>query len=89
MPIDDEDFAGHAKGLSSPSDKWVTVTPHDTNELAFLPRAIAVGSTAGTVIAVDRDGNEATFYCGAGQILAIRPVKIKAASGASPIIALK
>jgi hypothetical protein len=38
---------------------------------------------------VDRDGNEATFYCGAGQILAIRPVKIKAASGASPIIALK
>jgi hypothetical protein len=84
-----DDFTDRTKGLEAPADEWVTITPSDVNDLPFKPRAISVGDTAGTVIAVDAQGHESTFYFNAGQDRAIRPVKIKAASGASPIIALK
>ena len=90
-PIDDSEFATHSKGLTSPGDVWVTVTPDDDAELDFLPRAISCGETPGTVVCVDKDGNEGPFYFNAGQDRVIRPVKILA-TGTTPgmtIIALK
>jgi hypothetical protein len=47
------------------------------------------GSNTLKVKVQDSAGNEATFTFAAGQVLAIRPVIIKAASTATPIIALK
>ena len=70
----------------SPSDKWVEITPHDTNKLAFVPKAIEVGGTGGPVVEVDADGTEATFYYDAGAMKPHRPVIIKATgTTATPI----
>lgn len=76
-------------GLLSSSDKWVEITPHDTNELAFKPKAIEVGITAGTVVMEDVDGNTLTAYYNAGDMKPHRPTVITTASTATPIYAHK
>ncbi|HEV8246689.1 MAG TPA: hypothetical protein VGP93_13015 [Polyangiaceae bacterium] len=90
MPVIVDNFPQAGKGLTSPSDKWVTVTPHDTNNLAFLPRAVACGATGGTVAMIDKYGNTSTFYMNPGDVLAVRPAIIKTTgTTATPIIALE
>jgi hypothetical protein len=88
MPPLTDEFAGQ-EGMISPADEWPTVTPHDTNNLAFLPRAIMVGVTAGNVVMKDKAGNTATVPFAAGEIKALRPAIITTASTATPIYALK
>lgn len=75
MPEDK--FTGHSKGLDSPADSAFAITPHDSNELAQVPRGIYVGG-AGTIIATIA-GTDITFASAqAGSILPIRPTLIKA-----------
>jgi hypothetical protein len=90
MATQEDKFAGHPAGLDGPGNDWVTITPHDSNPLPFLPKAICAGGTGGAVVCVSRAGNESTFHLAAGQRLNIRPHIIKAAGTvATPIIALK
>lgn len=88
MPTDH--FAGLAKGFDSPADEFPTAVPNDSADLPFIPRGIACGATGGAVVCVDKSGNQSTFYMNAGDVLPIRPVRIRATgTAASPIILLK
>lgn len=68
------------KTASSSADDWATVTPHDSTNFTFRPRAIWVGG-AGNVVAVSQAGTVKTFVgVPAGTLLPIRPVRINSTS---------
>lgn len=76
MPTPDN-FENYASGLESPIERIVEVTPHDTNDLAFQPRAIRV-NVAGLVALEDQYGNSVIIEVAAGLWDPTRPVKILA-----------
>ena len=81
-----DNYPGQGDALLAASDKWIEITPHDTNELAFKPKAIEVGGTGGAVVMVDADDNDATFHYNAGDMKPHRPKIIKATgTTATPI----
>jgi len=83
-------FEAHAKTRTTIAEEHLVITPHDTNPLPFYPKAVVCGATAGTVVVIDRFGNEAPYWLEAGQVLAVRPNIIKATgTTATPLIALK
>jgi len=83
-------FTGHPKGRITIAEEWEDVTPHDTNPLAFYPKAVVCGATAGTVACISRGGKTSTFWLEAGQVLPVRPSIIKlTGTTATPLIALK
>lgn len=87
MPLVD-DYPGQ-EAVTTSAEEWVAITPHDTNNLDFLPKAIMVGATAGNVVMVDKAGNTATVPFTTGEIKPLRPAKITTASTATPIYALR
>lgn len=90
MPGMDDKYAGHPTGRMTLAEEWITITPHDTNLLDFYPKAVVCGATAGTVVCVSKLGVESTFWLEAGQVLPVRPAKIKlTGTSATPLIALK
>lgn len=77
MPPTDR-FDKHTPGLTTPAEDGFAITPHDTNELARVPRGIYVGG-GGTVVLVTAKGTELTFVgLPAGYVLTIRATKVKA-----------
>jgi hypothetical protein len=91
MPQEDK-FAGHPLGLSTPGVEWVTLTPSDTEPLPFYPKAVICGGggTNGAVVCVDKKGNESVFHLEQGQRLPVRPHQIKSTgTTATPLIAIK
>lgn len=90
-----DDFPGTEKSLNAPAREWAVITPHDTNLLARVPKAIHLGGAVDAVeeaaiVCTDKAGIDATFYLRQGDILPIRPHKIKS-TGTTPaavIIAL-
>ena len=67
-----ENFPPHENTVESPARRLDLVTPHDTNELDPLPKALRI-DTAGTVVlrAVDSDA-DVTLNVFAGEQLAVR-----------------
>ncbi|HMJ57254.1 MAG TPA: hypothetical protein VK540_34530 [Polyangiaceae bacterium] len=89
MPQEDK-FAGHPAGISTPGQDWETLTPHDTNPLPFYPKAIVVGATGGAIVCKSKNGNTSTFFSVPGQRLDIRPhVILSTGTVATPLIGLK
>ena len=65
-----------------PAGAGAAITPHDTNPLPFIPRGIYVG-VSGDIVATMSDGAggtvDLTFKSAPqGQVLPIRPSKVKA-----------
>jgi hypothetical protein len=90
MPGQDDFLAGHPLGRTTIAERHAVLTPHDTELLPFYPKAVVCGATAGTVVTVDKDGVEATYWLEAGQVLPVRPRRIKATgTTATPLIGLK
>ena len=88
MPATD-DFAGHNVGLDSPYVGGVAVTPHDTNELSFKPRALWIGS-AGALVVQFVLGTDVTLAAVPVGVLKIRPVRVMSTGTvAGSIVALK
>lgn len=88
MPAVDT-FSRFQATVISPLSTAASVTPHNTNELAYVTRALYVGGT-GDVSVTMQDGGEVIFAgVPAGTTLPIR-VKIVKATGtdATDIIAL-
>lgn len=78
------------KGVSSPVRNAEAVTPHDSNELSAVTRAVYIGG-AGNLECILADDSVAVIFAGlsAGQILPIRAKVIKAGSTtATSILAL-
>jgi hypothetical protein len=65
-----------ARGISS-ANKWVAITPHNTNPIAGGPPTAIVCSGAGTVTLVDQFGNEMVRTLVAEQIYPFMPSIIK------------
>lgn len=65
--------------LTSQGTDWANLTPHDSTNFAFIPKAIQVSSVSGgQFVAVSEDGNTGTFYGAPGQFIPIRPKRINA-----------
>ncbi len=62
--------------LTAQGMTWAALTPHNSTDFPARPKAICIGATAGSFVAVDQDGNTATFYGNAGQVIPIRPKRI-------------
>lgn len=88
MPAVDS-FSRFQSGLIAPITNAVAVTPHNTNELEFVTRALYVG-TGGDVKVAMADSGEVTFVTvPTGTTLAIRVKKVFATgTDASDIVAL-
>lgn len=64
--------------LTAQGVTWIALTPHDSNNFPSRPKAICIGETGGSFVAVDKDDNAATFYGNPGQVIPIRPKRINA-----------
>lgn len=74
MPASDA-FAGNSEGLTSPLNNAEAITPHATNELTTVTRALYVG-VAGDVAVVMADGTAVTFV---GMLAGVvYPLRVKA-----------
>ena len=71
-----EDYSTYPNQITVPANRWESVTPHDSTNLTYWPRAIYVGG-AGNISAVDINNNAVTFTgVAAGSVLPIRPKRI-------------
>jgi hypothetical protein len=70
-------FSNLATSITGPLVEWYSITPHDTNALAFVPRAISV-DVAGNVVIVSATGATKTLAMNAGDLFPCRPVRINA-----------
>ena len=83
-------FQSHADQVSAPARRAVAVTPHDTNALTDIPKALYVG-TAGniTMRGVDGASDQLWKNVPAGAILPIRASHVRASgTTAADILAL-
>lgn len=83
-------FVAMAKSQSTPACKAAAVTPHNTNELTQVTRALYVGG-AGDVAVILRDDTVAVTFVGvaAGTILPLRVRLVKVTgTTATNIVAL-
>lgn len=85
-----DDFDGHSLGLTSPYVTGADVTPSDSDDLGFLPRALWVGGT-GNLAVEFVDGTQVTLDgVPAGTELRLRVAKVLATgTTATAIVALK
>lgn len=66
--------------------RMATVTKHDTNDLAFVPRYVLVG-TAGDLNVTDMQGNEVAIpHLAAGVWHPMRVMKIRTGGAADSIV---
>lgn len=84
-----DQHSGFVEGLTSPADNATAVTPSDSTDLAYVSRALYVGS-GGNVVVTMAGGGDVTFVgVPTGGILPIRASRVKATNTtASSIINL-
>lgn len=85
------DFDFYEQGGDSTSRKWAAITPHDTNELDPIPRAVYVGVSGDLYgIGADDAGDTAIAFQNvpAGRTLEIQPRIIHTDTTASGLVAL-
>jgi hypothetical protein len=62
-------------GLGAPADEWVPITPSDSTDLTYIPRALYIG-TAGALKAVDGTGTARTMANAVAGYHPLRPRRI-------------
>ena len=81
-------FEHHSQGLESPATRLLEVTPDDSNDLAFIARAISV-EAAGYLEVITAGGDTGRVFIAAGIPFPIRVRRILATgTTASGIVAL-
>lgn len=74
-----DNFANLSKALSSPCDSGGAITPHDTNPIARVYRAVWVGTGGDIVLRLRSDAGDITLAnVPGGTLLPIRPTHIRA-----------
>ena len=85
-----DQFSNSADQVSAPAMRAVAVTPHDTNALGDIPKALYIG-TGGTLVARGvRDSGDVTFAnLPDGSVLPFRASHVRATgTTAADIVAL-
>jgi hypothetical protein len=83
-------FAFHSRAAVDPAREAFPLTPHDTDALAALPRAIYVG-TGGTLVlrAVDSSADVTLKNLASGQLIDVRALYVRATgTTAADLVAL-
>lgn len=70
-------IGGGVNGMSIPAQDWALVTPSDTVDLAYTPRAV-YSNDGGVVQCRGRSGNVVPLTLAAGEIKPIRCLRIQA-----------
>ncbi len=87
MPGDN--LSGVPDSLSSPARRAWAVTPHNTNELTALPKALLIGGAGDIVLRASASLADVTLTVAAGQCLPIRASHVRATgTTATNIVAL-
>lgn len=82
-------FSQTDPGVQSPAVSAFAITPHDTNELSVVTRAIYVGVSGDVVAKLAGDSATVTFKnVAAGSILPIRARLVTTASSATNMLGL-
>jgi len=82
-------FSQTDPGVQAPAISAFAITPHDTNELSVVTRAIYVGTAGNVVAKLANDSATVTFAnVAAGSILPIRARLVTTASTASNMLGL-
>lgn len=82
-------FGSQNNGLTSPASNAFTITPHATNTLPYVTRAIYVGGEGSLVVEMAGGGSVVTFSdVPAGSLLPIRARRVLSSSGATNIVGL-
>lgn len=83
-------FSSAADSVSAPARRAIAVTPHDTNPLTDIPKALYVGTTGNiTLRGVDGGGDTLWKNVPAGALLPIRAQYVRATgTTAADILAL-
>lgn len=72
-------FESHARGLSGPASNGAAITPHATNALAFVTRAIWVGAAGDiTLRLADASADITLIGVPAGTLLPLRASHVRA-----------
>lgn len=83
-----DEFDTFQNGLTAPATRAAPITPHDTNDLTFVTRAIYVGG-AGDLSVIMRAGDTVTFAdVPAGTLLPIRVSRVLVATSATNVVGL-
>lgn len=75
-----DNFLAYTPNLGSPAAGAFAITPHNTNELSQVTRALRIGSSAGTLSVTFADGSDAIFPVEAYEILPFRVKVVKTAT---------
>lgn len=79
-------FDRYTPGLTTPATHAFAITPHDTTELAVIPRALYVSAGGDLVVVLADDSAQVTLTgVVVGTILPIRPKLVKAATSATVV----
>lgn len=83
-------FSGLVDGVSAPATRGVAVSPHDSNPLTDIPKALFVGSGGDLVVRGTNDAADVTFRNLAdGSVLPFRAAFVRATgTTAADIVAL-
>lgn len=83
-------FAMHSRAAVDPARNAFALTPHDSEALTMLPRAIYVGTGGDIVLrAIDGDADVVLKNIASGQVIDIRALYIRAAgTTAADLVAL-
>jgi hypothetical protein len=83
-------FSGLVDGVSAPATRGVAVSPHDSNPLAEMPKALFIGSAGDLVARGMNDSADVTFRnLAAGSVLPFRARFVRATgTTAADIVAL-
>jgi hypothetical protein len=84
-----DNFGGHTDNQTSPARSASAVTPHATNALTRVTKALYVGVSGDVVCRLVNDTADVTFVgVQAGSILPVRVTHVRATSTAGSIVAL-
>lgn len=81
------EYYKNQKSATTPAKNWAALTPHDSTNFSFVPKAIQCTAGTGTFVAVGADGDTATFYASPGAWLPICPVRINLSTLSDPTLA--
>lgn len=80
-------YPRYASSVESPASRHHVVTPSDTVDLPFLPRALYVTADGDLAMLMDGEAAAVVYPVTAGSILPMRPTRVNATGTTASVIA--